>query len=152
LLCAVFDFAHRMRERNTTPGTTEIMSNLAYLGPHFLSKHLDPLVSPIYAANLDRFPPTYLSCGDQDPTLPQSLRMAGALASVGVSTTLSVVSGVDHEFLLMPDSVPAVAQERQRLLSWLDEQAGDGTAGTEPRDSRTPNPHTNLETHLGRNG
>jgi acetyl esterase len=122
LLCGVFDFPQRMHERNTTPGTTEIMSNLAYLGPHFLSKHYDPLVSPVYAANLDRFPPTYLCCGDEDATLPQTLRMTAALADAGVSTTLSVVSGFDHEFLLTPGHVPAVEQERERLLAWLDER------------------------------
>lgn len=149
LLYGTFDFAQRMHERSTTPGTTEIMSNLAYLGPHFLSKHRDPLVSPFYAPNHDRFPPTYLCCGDQDATLPQSLRMTEALANAGVSTTLSVVSGVDHEFLLMPGHVPVVAQETERLLTWLDERRQDHATATDGASRAASPPHqttTELDT------
>jgi acetyl esterase len=123
LLYGNFDFGQRMLEPSTTPGTTEVMSNLAYLGPHFLPKHSDPLVSPIRASTLGEFPPTYLCCGDEDPTLPQSLAMTGALATAGVPATLSVVAGADHEFLLIDERrLPVVARESQRILDWLDEQ------------------------------
>lgn len=120
LLCGVYDFAARIVEPPTTPGTTEIMSNLAYLGPHFLAHHRDPLVSPARAPNLDRFPPTYLCCGDRDSALPQSLLMAEALAAAGVGVTLAVVAGADHEFLLMdPAANPWVARELARSCDWL---------------------------------
>lgn len=119
LACGVYDFLQRMHERPTTPGTTEIMANLAYLGTRFLSKCRDPLVSPIYAPNLRSFPPTYLSVGDEDPVLHQSLCMTQALANADVPVTLSVVSGGDHECLLLADNVQFVSRESNRIIDRL---------------------------------
>jgi acetyl esterase len=128
LAYGVFDVAARMRERDTTPGTTEIMLNLAYLGTHFLAKHRDPLVSPILTPNLADFPPVYLNCGIEDALLPQSLAMTAALAQAGVPTTLSVVEGVDHEFLQLDPAIPAVAEEWDRIRRWLARHTGSGDA------------------------
>jgi acetyl esterase len=119
LLYGVFDFQQRLSEPNTTPGTTEIMSNLAYLGPHFLQKHRNPLVSPILASSLARFPPTYLCCGAWDATLGQSLAMTRALADFDVPVTLSIVPGMDHEFLLTADREPLAAVELERIVTWM---------------------------------
>jgi hypothetical protein len=44
----VYDFRGRMHERDITPGTNDIMFNLAYFGTVFTRLHRDPLVSPIY--------------------------------------------------------------------------------------------------------
>jgi acetyl esterase len=123
LFYGVYDFRARLGLRDTTPGTMEIMHNLAYLGTHFLAKHLDPLVSPWYAQNLDRFPPVYITCGAQDALLPDSLAMAGRFADAGVSTTVSVVEGRDHEFLMLDPALPDLADEWERLLGWLDRHA-----------------------------
>jgi acetyl esterase len=120
LVCGAYDFLQRMRERPTTPGTTEIMANLAYLGTHFLSKVRDPLVSPVHAPNLHTFPPTYVSVGDEDSVLHQSLNMTEALADSDVPVTLSVVSGGDHECLLLGDDVRFVARESNRITDWLE--------------------------------
>ena len=123
LHCGSFDRRARMSERDTTPGTTEVMTCLAYLGTHFLAKQLNPLASPRFAPNLDRFPPTYLSCGAEDPLLPQTLSMTRELADAGVSVTASVVPEADHEFLLYDLERPGVAPEWDRCLSWLREHA-----------------------------
>jgi acetyl esterase len=119
LLYGVYDFPARMHERDTTPGTNEIMFNLAYLGNVFTRLHRDPLVSPIYAPDLDRYPPVYLSSGADDALLPQSLAMTGAFADAGTTTTLSVVPDVDHEFLMLDPRQPLVAAEWERSLTWL---------------------------------
>jgi acetyl esterase len=124
LLCGVYDFASKMHERDTTPGTTEIMFNLAYLGTRFLAKHSDPLVSPMLAPNIAAYPPCYLNVGAHDALLRQSLSMTAALAEAGVDTTLSVVPGVDHEFLLLDPTLPDVAAEWRRMLAWLVERTG----------------------------
>lgn len=125
LLCGVYDFQSRMGERPSAPGTTEIMLNLAYLGPHFLSLHRHPLVSPALAPNLAVLPPAYLSCGDRDATLPQSLKLAQALVRAEVPTTLSVVAGGDHEFLMLSsEQLPAVDGEWARIGDWLDRHTG----------------------------
>lgn len=120
LLYGVYDFRARLGLRDTTPGTMEIMHNLAYLGTHFLSKHVDPLVSPWYAPNLDRFPPVYITCGAEDALLPDSLAMAGRFADADVSTTVSVVAGRDHEYLLLDPTLPDLAEEWDRMLGWLE--------------------------------
>jgi acetyl esterase/lipase len=121
LLYGVFDFQRRLTERNSSPGTTEIMANLAYLGPHFMAKHPNPLVSPALAPNLDRFPPAYLCCGSLDSVLPQSLLMTQALATAGVPVTLSIVPDGDHEFLqLREDLFPGVEAEWERIFGWLE--------------------------------
>jgi acetyl esterase len=128
LLYGIYDFRARLGWRDTTPGTMEIMHNLAYLGTHFLSKHLDPLVSPWYAPNLDRFPPVYLTCGSDDALLPDTLTMTGRFADRGVPTTLSVLPGRDHEFLMLDPGLPDVGAEWQRMLDWLDRTAGGDRA------------------------
>jgi len=121
LLYGNFDFQHRLTEGNSSPGTTEIMANLAYLGPHFLAKHSNPLVSPALAPNLGRFPPCYLCCGSVDAVLPQSLLMTQALAKAGVPVTLSIVPEADHEFLqLREDLFPGVDAEWERIFGWLE--------------------------------
>jgi acetyl esterase len=104
------------------------MSNLAYLGSHFLSKHEDPMVSPIRAPNLDSFPPVYLNCGSEDALLPDTLEMTARFGEVGVSTTASIVDGVDHEFLLMDSELPHIAGEWQRMLGWLGEKTAPARA------------------------
>jgi acetyl esterase len=124
LLCGVYDFASKLQEPDTTPGTTEIMFNLAYLGTKFLGKHSDPLVSPMLAPNIAGYPPCYLNVGAEDALLRQSLSMTAALAEAGVDTTLSVVPGVDHEFLLLDPKLPDVAAEWRRMLAWLAGRTG----------------------------
>lgn len=132
LLYGVFDFPLLLQEpgasRNT--GVIETTWNQAYLGPNYLTWHLDPRVSPIYAANLDEFPPTYLSCGDRDSLLPQSLAMARALIGSGVETRLSVVPGADHEFLLLDESIRAARDELDDIYRWLDGLAADDMSET----------------------
>ncbi len=120
LHCGVFDFGARLAERSTSPGTTEVMSNLAYLGSQFLALHRDPRVSPARAADLERFPPSYLCCGSLDSALPQTLLMARVLAEAGVKITVAVTPGADHEFLLMDAALhPWVARELARACDWL---------------------------------
>jgi acetyl esterase len=122
----IFDFPLLFAEpgRNASGGVIETTWNLAYLGPNFIKYHREPLVSPIYAPNLSAFPPTYLSCGDRDALLPQSLAMAKALVQARVPTTLSVVEGGDHAFLMMPDDIPGAGPELQRIYAWLLEKGG----------------------------
>jgi acetyl esterase len=121
--CGSFNLRARMSERETTPGTTEIMTTLSYLGTRFLAKQVDPMASPFFAPNLASFPPCYLNCGTEDAVLPQTFSMAQQLIDAGVKTTVSVLPGLDHEFLLMHPSRPAIESELRKMLDWLDEQA-----------------------------
>jgi acetyl esterase/lipase len=121
--CGAFDLRARMSERDTTPGTTEIMATLAYLGTHFLAKQLDPMVSPYYAGNLSTFPPVYMNAGNEDAVLPQTFSMAAKLIDEGVPTTVSILPELDHEFFLLPNPTPAIDAEWARMLAWLRERA-----------------------------
>jgi len=124
LHCGAFDLRALVDdERQTTPGTTEVMTYNAYLGSHWLANLLDPLASPYYAPNLSCLPPTYLNVGTDDPILAQTLLMTEKLAQAGVSVTTSVVPGLDHDFFLI-DGHPAVEQEWRRTLAWIDARAG----------------------------
>jgi acetyl esterase len=110
-------------ERQTTPGTTEIMSYSAYLGSHWTTRLLNPLASPYYAPNLSAMPPTYLNCGTDDPILAQTLVMIERLAEAGVPVSASIVPGLDHDFFLIEDD-PAVEREWERTLAWLAAHTG----------------------------
>jgi acetyl esterase len=131
LLYGVFDFPLLFAEpgRNATTGVIETTWNLAYLGSNFIGLHRNPLVSPIHAPNIAEFPPCYLCCGDQDALLPQSLAMASVLTRVGVPTTVSVVAGADHEFLLMADGMAAARKELERIFDWLWDVTGRSSEG-----------------------
>jgi acetyl esterase len=124
-LYGIFNFPLLMQEPGShAGGFAETMYNLAYLGPHWLTKHRDPRVSPALAANLDRFPPAYLTIGDQDALLPQSLDMAKRLAEAGVRVRLSVVPDLNHSFAYIPHKLPEAAAELRRMFDWLSAETG----------------------------
>ena len=100
--CGSYNLRARMSERDTTPGTTEIMTTLSYLGTRFLAKQLDPLASPYFAPNLDTFPPVYINSGTEDAVLPQAFSMAERLIEHGVSTTVSILPGLRPRVLPRP--------------------------------------------------
>ncbi len=127
LFCGVFDFPLLFAKPVGLTGTgfIETTWNLAYLGPNFVGRHRDPLVSAAYATNLESFPPAYLNVGIEDSLLPQSLNFTQILADHGVRATLSVVGDADHEFLLMPDVVSGAKPEFDRVVAWMRERVAE---------------------------
>lgn len=119
-LYGVFDFPLLMSDPAPPFGAVETMFNRAYLGENFLARHRDPLVSPIYAANIAGFPPVYLASGDGDYLIGQSLAMTKALAAASVPTTLSVVEGAQHAFAQLEHALPTVTPELERIFAWLE--------------------------------
>jgi acetyl esterase len=117
-------FSHplMMERPGSQLGPIEIMGNLAYLGPTFLRHHRNPLVSPVFAPHPDRFPPSYFSVGDEDSLLPHTFAMADVLATANVPTTVSVVAGMDHAFLMLEHKFPDAAEEMDRIGRWLRRQ------------------------------
>jgi acetyl esterase len=122
LVYGLFDFPLLVTEPGSNVGSVEVAFNEAYLGPHYLGRHRDPLVSPVFAPDLAAFPPTYLTCGDEDSLLGQTLSMTKALAAANVPTTLSVVPGCDHAFVYLDDVLPAAGPELERIERWLAER------------------------------
>jgi acetyl esterase len=119
LLYGVFDFPLLVQEPGSNVGSLEVMYNRGHLGPGFLGRHRDPLVSAVFAPNLAAFPPCYLSCGDEDSLLGQTLSMTRALTAANVPTTTSVVAGADHAFWQLEHVLPAARPEVERGLAWL---------------------------------
>jgi acetyl esterase len=129
LAYGIFDFPLLVTEPGSNIGAVEWMWNVAYLGPHFLARHRNPLVSPVFAPHLDRVPPAYLSVGDEDSLLGQSLSMTKALTSANVPTTLSVIEGCDHAFLNLTHMLPEAAAEFARMRRWLARHTGARAPG-----------------------
>ena len=122
LIYGIFDFHLVMRDPGSNGGSIEVAFNRAYLGPNYLALHDSPLVSPVLSSNLARFPSTYLSCGDEDSLLGQTLAMTQALATESVPTTLSVVQGADHAFVYMEEALSGVDAELERICDWVTAQ------------------------------
>jgi acetyl esterase len=121
LLYGVFDLPGVLAEPLTNAGLAEI-STLAYLGTGFTKRWRDPLVSPFYA-DVAGFPPCYVSCGDEDSLLSQSLAMARKLHLANVPLTVSVVQGADHGFVYLEHVLPGATPEVERILDWLEATA-----------------------------
>jgi acetyl esterase len=125
LLYGVFDFPLLVQEPGSNVGSLEWLYNRAHLGPGFLGKHRNPLVSPAFAPNLRAFPPCYLSCGDEDSLLGQTLSMTRALTAADVPVTTSVVAGADHAFWQLEHVLPVARPEVERGLAWLRDTVAD---------------------------
>jgi acetyl esterase len=117
LLYGVFDLPGVLAQPLTNSGVVEI-ATLAYLGVNFTRLQHDPRVSPINA-DLAGFPPCYISCGDEDSLLGQSLAMANALHLSNVPITLSVPQGADHAFVYLEHRLECATPEVERIIDWL---------------------------------
>jgi acetyl esterase len=117
-LYGLYDFPLLMAEPLSNGGSLEVMANQAYLGPHYLSLHRDPLVSPVYA-DLRRFPPIYLSCGAEDSFVGQTFAFGKALTMANVPVTVSIIQEADHAFQQLDHLIPSAAEELPRIFRWL---------------------------------
>jgi acetyl esterase/lipase len=120
LFYGMFSFPLLLLEPGSNVGSAELW-NRAYLGPHFTTKLRHPLASMVYAPNLDRFPPVYLSCGHEDSFLGHTLELTKALQLAGAPATLSVVEGLDHGYAKSWDNA-AAQREVERAFAWLEEK------------------------------
>jgi len=118
LFYGMYSFPLLLLEPGSNVGSAELW-NRAYLGPHFTTKIRHPLASMVYAPNLDRFPPTYLSCGHDDSFLGHTLELTKALASAGAKATLSVPEGLDHGYAKSWGNEDAQV-EVDRAFEWLE--------------------------------
>jgi len=119
LYYGVFDFPLMISEPLSNSGYVEVWFTRAYLGPNYLSKVQNPLVSPVFSPYLEKFPPCYLVCGDQDSLLSNTLSMTKALTSHKVPTTVSIPSGFDHTFDYVEHKLEGVTPEIERISTWL---------------------------------
>jgi acetyl esterase len=115
LLYGIYD----LRPVGQMPGPNPIFES--YLGDAWRDRLDDARVSPV-AGDLAHFPPTYVSCGDEDMALGMSLAMVGALSAAHTPVTASIVAGANHVFLNIPDVIAGAAPELQRITAWLDAQ------------------------------
>jgi acetyl esterase/lipase len=125
LFYGMFSFPLLLLEPGSNVGPAELWTR-AYLGPHFTTKLRHPLVSALYAPNLERLPAAYLACGSEDSMLGHTLAFTKALAEAGGGPTLSVAPGLDHSYVKMVDSVPEAASEVERAFAWLAERVPPG--------------------------
>ena len=119
LLYGVFDFPLMNAEPGSNAGFVEVLFNRAYLGPSFLARARDPLVSPVYASTHSLFPPSYLACGSRDSLLGQTLSLAKVLADSDAEVSVSIAAGLDHSFDLLVDRDRRAEAEMNRLAEWI---------------------------------
>ena len=119
LYYGVFDFPLMISEPLSNSGYVEVWFTRAYLGPNYLSKIQNPLVSPIFSPYIEKFPPCYLVCGDQDSLLSNTLAMTKALTAKNVPTTVSIPAGFDHTFDYVEHKLAGVTPEIERITGWL---------------------------------
>ena len=119
LYYGVFDFPLALAEPLSNEEWVEIVWHRAYLGPDYLQRNRDPVVSPIFSPHLDKFPPCYLVCGDEDSLLSNTLAMTKALANANVPVTVSIPGGLDHTFDYVEHKIEGVTPEIERIIGWL---------------------------------
>ncbi|RHY10254.1 hypothetical protein DYB38_002726 [Aphanomyces astaci] len=92
-------------------GILELALNSYYPfnGDQYKNNTYDPLVAVGLAddALLRQFPPTALLVGDMDPLLDDSVDFYTRLNNLQVESSLKVLTGLTHGFLIYPDLVPA---------------------------------------------
>ena len=115
----VFDFPLMINEPLSNSGYVEVWFTRGYLGANYLSHVQNPLVSPIFSPYIDKFPPCYLVCGDQDSLLSNTLSMTKTLTSKNIHTTVSIPGGFDHTFDYVEHKIEGVTPEIERIITWL---------------------------------
>jgi len=123
LMSGIHSMPLLLAEPGSNVGPAELWHR-AYLGGDFLRRNRHPLASPALAPNLASFPATYLSVGDEDSLLGQTLEMTKALTAANVPTTVSVVAGRDHGMQFLEDTFNEVKAEMERLRHWLNADSG----------------------------
>ena len=79
----------------------------------------DPRISPLYARDVSRLPPTIFQVGEPEILRDHSVQMEARLRAAGVLTKLEVTPSVFHVWHLTADIVPEARAAIDRLVSFL---------------------------------
>jgi acetyl esterase len=93
-------------------------ARVAYLGERFAELLEHPLVSPIFSPNKDRWPPTYVVCGTDDPLAGPALRLVEDLRALRVPVTALFVGGADHSWWHNRAAAPEWRSAAEHMRTW----------------------------------
>ena len=81
--------------------------------------HRDPLVSPLYAAELAGLPPALVQTADLDPLRDEGAAYARALREAGVEVRHTNYPRAPHGFLSFPGAAAGGRAAREELIRWV---------------------------------
>jgi acetyl esterase/lipase len=78
----------------------------------------EPLISPVYAENWTKFPPTLITTGTRDLLMSDSARLSTVLRRAGVEVSLNLWEGMWHVFEYYPE-IPEGQQSLEEIARFL---------------------------------
>nr|POE56333.1 esterase [Quercus suber] len=106
-------------EKNDALSTKWFLDTLAR---SYAARIDDPMVSVLFADNLQESPPIWISCGSDDMLRDDGVRLAEKMRKAGAEVALEVHDGQQHVFELMAGKAPEADESLSRIGKWIREK------------------------------
>jgi len=85
----------------------------------------EPLISPVYAEDWAKFPPTLITTGTRDLLMSDCARLSTVMRRAGVDVSLHLWEGMWHVFEYYPE-IPEGQQSLEEIARFLADHLGRG--------------------------
>jgi monoterpene epsilon-lactone hydrolase len=108
------------RDALVSRDTTNALGSL-FIGPNGDPKH--PLANPLYT-NYAGFPPIYITVGDAETLLDDSLRIVDRARAAGVEVKIDLYPDMQHVFQFLAGTAPEADAAIQQMAEWVRPKLG----------------------------